>query len=252
MKKTIKIVLSVLAWILLIFALLITVMVFTSDKNNGVPSLFGRMPMTVESDSMEPTFKKGDLIIAKEIDDINELKVDDVISFWTNEIVEGQNVINTHRIVEIKDDNGTKGFITKGDNNDQNDTYIVYPSKIIGKWTGSRMPVLGRLMKFLKTKTGFLVCILIPMAIFFLFELFKLIMVVIQMRQGDKTPELDEEEIKKRAIEEYLAEQKKAQQESAGEKQQKTEAVQSGSKESSEQAQQQTAETDAEKEKSAE
>ena len=88
MKKTIKIVLSVLAWILLIFALLITVMVFTSDKNNGVPSLFGRMPMTVESDSMEPTFKKGDLIIAKEIDDINELKVDDVISFWTNEIVE--------------------------------------------------------------------------------------------------------------------------------------------------------------------
>ena len=241
MKKTIKIVLSVLAWILLIFALLITVMVFTSDKNNGVPSLFGRMPMTVESDSMEPTFKKGDLIIAKEIDDINELKVDDVISFWTNEIVEGQNVINTHRIVEIKDDNGTKGFITKGDNNDQNDTYIVYPSKIIGKWTGSRMPVLGRLMKFLKTKTGFLVCILIPMAIFFLFELFKLI-----------TPELDEEEIKKRAIEEYLAEQKKAQQESAGEKQQKTETVQSGSEESSEQAQQQTAETDAEKEKSAE
>jgi signal peptidase len=85
----------------------------------------------------------------------------------------------------------------------------VYPSKIIGKWTGSRMPVLGRLMKFLKTKTGFLVCILIPMAIFFLFELFKLIMVVIQMRQGDKTPELDEEEIKKRAIEEYLAEQQK-------------------------------------------
>lgn len=219
MKKVLKITLSVLAWILLIFALLITIMVFTSDKNNGVPSLFGRMPLTVESGSMEPTFKEGDLIISKEIDDINELKVDDVISFWTNEIVEGQNVINTHRIVEIKDDNGTKAFVTKGDNNEKEDTYIVYPSKIIGKWTGTRLGGIGKVMKFLKTKTGFLVCILIPMALFFLFELFKLIMVIVQMRQPAKLSETDEEEIKKRAIEEYLAEQNKlkAQQDSGGE-----------------------------------
>ena len=209
MNKALKITLSVLAWVLLIFALLITIMVFTSDKNNGVPSLFGRMPLTVESGSMEPTFKEGDLIIAKEIDDINDLKVDDVISFWTNEIVEGSNVINTHRIIEVIDDNGTKSFKTKGDNNDQEDTYIVYPSKIIGKWTGTRLGGIGKVMKFLKTKTGFLVCILIPMAIFFLFELFKLIMVIIQMRQPAKLTEDDEEEIKKRAIEEYLAEQNK-------------------------------------------
>ena len=209
MKKALKITLSVLAWVLLIFALLITIMVFTSDKNNGVPSLFGRMPLTVESGSMEPTFKEGDLIIAKEIDDINDLKVDDVISFWTNEIVEGSNVINTHRIIEVIDDNGTKSFKTKGDNNDQEDTYIVYPSKIIGKWTGTRLGGIGKVMKFLKTKTGFLVCILIPMAIFFLFELFKLIMVIIQMRQPAKLTEDDEEEIKKSAIEEYLAEQNK-------------------------------------------
>ena len=209
MKKALKITLSVLAWVLLIFALLITILVFTSDKNNGVPSLFGRMPLTVESGSMEPTFKEGDLIIAKEIDDINELKVDDVISFWTNEIVEGSNVINTHRIIEVIDENGTKSFKTKGDNNDQEDTYIVYPSKIIGKWTGTRLGGIGKVMKFLKTKTGFLVCILIPMAIFFLFELFKLIMVIIQMRQPAKLTEDDEEEIKKRAIEEYLAEQNK-------------------------------------------
>ena len=215
MKKALKITLSVLAWILLIFALLITVMVFTSDKNNGVPSLFGRMPLTVESGSMEPTFKKGDLIIAKEIDNINDLKEGDVISFWTNEIVDGEKVINTHRIVEVKDNNGTKSFVTKGDNNPQNDTSVVFQRDIIGKWTGTRMPVVGKVMKFLKTKTGFLVCILIPMAIFFLFELFKLIMVIMQMKQQPaKLTESDEEEIKKRAIEEYLAEQNKLKEQS--------------------------------------
>ena len=70
MKKVLKIVVDVVAWLVLILALLITVLVFSSDRNGGVPSLFGIMPMTVESDSMKPTFKKGDLIFVKEIDDV--------------------------------------------------------------------------------------------------------------------------------------------------------------------------------------
>lgn len=74
MKKALKIVFNVIAWVVLIFALLITILVFSSDKNNGTASLLGYVPLTVESDSMKPTFKKGDLIISKEIDDINSLK----------------------------------------------------------------------------------------------------------------------------------------------------------------------------------
>ena len=70
MKKALKIVFNVIAWVVLIFALLITILVFSSDKNNGTASLLGYVPLTVESDSMKPTFKKGDLIISKEIDDI--------------------------------------------------------------------------------------------------------------------------------------------------------------------------------------
>ena len=73
MKKALKIVFNVIAWVVLIFALLITILVFSSDKNNGTASLLGYIPLTVESDSMKPTFKKGDLIISKEIDDINSL-----------------------------------------------------------------------------------------------------------------------------------------------------------------------------------
>ena len=83
MKKALKIVFNVIAWVVLIFALLITILVFSSDKNNGTASLLGYIPLTVESDSMKPTFKKGDLITSKEIDDINSLKKGDVITFWT-------------------------------------------------------------------------------------------------------------------------------------------------------------------------
>jgi signal peptidase len=99
------------------------------------------------------------------------------------------------------------------------------------------MAGIGKAMKFLKTKTGFLVCILIPMALFFLFELFKLVMVIVQMRQQPAAiTETDEEEIKKRAIEEYLAEQNKlkAQQESGEDKQPAEQKEQVPDKEASE------------------
>ena len=50
MKKALKIVFNVIAWVVLIFALLITILVFSSDKNNGTASLLGYIPLTVESD----------------------------------------------------------------------------------------------------------------------------------------------------------------------------------------------------------
>ncbi|HCJ40556.1 MAG TPA: signal peptidase I, partial [Ruminococcus sp.] len=66
------------------------------------------------------------------------------------------------------------------------------------------------------TKTGFFVCIVIPMAVFFLVELYKFIVTLIELKKPALSEE-DEEEIKKRAIEEYLAQQKKEQGESDSE-----------------------------------
>ena len=203
MKKILRVGANVVAWIVLIFALLITIIVFSSGKNNGVANLFGYIPMTVESDSMKPTFSKNDLIICKEIDDLNSLKEGDVITFWT--IIEGQRVKNTHRIVSVNDDGGSRSFITRGDNNSVDDTSPAYASDIIGKWTNTKIAGLGKFMAFLRTKKGFFICILIPMALFFLFELYKFIVALIEVKRPEPAEQLDEEEIKRRAIEEYLA-----------------------------------------------
>lgn len=214
MKKALKIIFNVIAWIVLILALLVTVLVFSSDRNSsGEANLFGYIPLTVESDSMKPTFKSGDLIIVKEVEDSSELEVGDVITFWT--LIDGEKVKNTHRIVEVNDDNGALCFTTKGDNNDDTDSYNVYVSDIIGKWTDAKLSGFGKVMDFLRTKTGFFVCILIPVALFFIFELIKLIMTIADVRRP-KREEAEEEEIKKRAIEEFLAEQAKAQEQGEG------------------------------------
>ena len=208
MKKALKIVANIFAWAIVLLALLVTVLVFSSGSNNGVSNLFGYIPLTVESDSMVPTFKTNDLIICKQIDDISELKVDDVITFWT--IIDGKKVKNTHRIVEIGSNDGVTSYITRGDNNNGvNDDIPVYAGDLIGKWTKVRLAGVGKFMSFLRTKTGFFICILIPMAIFFLIELYKFIVTLIEVkRPGATEPQLDEEEIKRRAIAEYLAAQK--------------------------------------------
>ena len=206
MKKVLKVVLNVIVWIVLILALLITIMVFSSGRNNGVANLLGYIPMTVESDSMKPTFSKDDLIICKEVDDIYDLKEGDVITFWT--IIDGKKVKNTHRIVTLNEFEGTRSFVTRGDNNNQDDTLPAYAGDIIGKWTDVKLNGFGKVMNFLRTKTGFFICIVIPMAIFFLVELYKFIVTLVELKKPQLTAD-DEEEIKKRAIEEYLASQKK-------------------------------------------
>ena len=211
MKKVLVIVANVAAWLIVIFAFLITIIVFSSTSNNGVPQLFGYIPLTVESPSMRPTFDQGDLIISKKIDDPSTLQVGDVISFWT--IIDGQKVKNTHRIVRIEGTGTTKSFITRGDNNPIDDELPAYSGELIGKWTGAHLTGAGNIMAFLRTRLGFFICILIPMALFFLFELYKFIVTVVRIRKPQTVPALDEEEIKRRAIEEYLAEQKKKEEE---------------------------------------
>ena len=205
MKKVLKIIANVLVWIILILALLVTIMVFSSGRNNGVANLLGYIPMTVESDSMKPTFKKDDLIICKEVDDVYALQEGDVITFWT--IIDGQRVKNTHRIVAINEIDNTRSFVTRGDNNPQDDTVPASANDIIGKWTDVKLGGFGKVMNFLRTKTGFFICIVIPMAVFFLVELYKFIVTLVEFKKPALTDE-DEEEIKKRAIEEYLATQK--------------------------------------------
>ena len=202
MKKVLKVIVNIFAWLVVFLALIVTILVFSSTRSNGVANLLGYIPLTVESQSMSPTFDQGDLIICKQIDDPTALQVDDVITFWM--IIDGQKVKNTHRIIEISNEDGVLSFTTRGDNNPIADTDPTYPADLIGK-----------IMAFLRTKVGFFVCILIPMAIFFLIELYKFIVTLIEVKRPATEPQLDEEEIKRRAIEEYLAAQKQKEEEAA-------------------------------------
>ena len=73
---------------------------------------------------MSPVYERGDAVIYEKIDP-DELKIGDIIAFSKERLV------ITHRIVEIRQSNGT--FKTKGDANNSVDLYEVKPSEVLGK-----------------------------------------------------------------------------------------------------------------------
>lgn len=80
--------------------------------------------IAVGSGSMSPVYERGDAVIYEKIDP-DELKIGDIIAFSKERLV------ITHRIVEIRQSNGT--FKTKGDANNSVDLYEVKPSEVLGK-----------------------------------------------------------------------------------------------------------------------
>ncbi len=87
--------------------------------------------VAVFSQSMIPTFYKGDMVIVQGAEDY---KVGDVIVYdapaYRYPII--------HRIIEVK----PTGFITKGDNNPDRDPWVIQKGRIHGRAVGY-IPLLG-------------------------------------------------------------------------------------------------------------
>lgn len=217
MKKTLSIVGNVILWVFVVLAAALTITVFTAQKNEaGLPNLFGKMPVSILSDSMAPTFKAGDLIMDKALtlEEKSKLAVGDVITYAVDLNNDGIAEINTHRIVEVVQDGGYVYYVTKGDNektNPINDDYQVRYDQVQGIYTGAKIGGLGKVMNFLSSSKGFLICIVVPLIIFFLYELYRFIVAVMAVKGKGRLTAEEEEALKKQAVEEYLKEQQKQQ-----------------------------------------
>ncbi len=180
LKKVATVLASVVLWAVILLAALFTFTTLATRDVNNVSNLFGYTPLSVQTESMSPTFDAGDLIIIKKVDPAT-LKEGDIITFHT--IILNQYALNTHRIVEISEGGGYRSYVTKGDNNQISDTHIISDGDIVGKYTG-RVKGLGKVLDFLSSSTGFLVVIVLPMLIFFIYQVYHLIMVSIQLKKA--------------------------------------------------------------------
>ena len=225
-KKIVSIVLNVLVWAFLVFASLVTILTFVSmNAKDGVPSIFGKSIVSVQSPSMdgdkEGSFKQGDLLFVDKItvDEAWDLEEDTIIVYRAPIDINGDGEtgdINTHRIVrKWTTEGGIVYFKTQGDA-EAEDTYDLRYTDVIAVYNGhSRLRGMGAVADFLKSSIGFLLVVVLPMALFFLYELYNLFKILMEnkMEKAAATATVSaetEEEIKRRAIEEFLAKQAEA------------------------------------------
>lgn len=128
---------------------------------------------TIVSESMEPTINKFDVIVNTKVDNIEDVKINDVITFISTwKVTYGMTI--THRVVGTKTlDNGEICLVTRGDNNTQEDSACVEKSNLIGV-TKAVIPGLGNIQFFLSTSTGWLLVILIPALYIIIKNIFKI------------------------------------------------------------------------------
>ena len=123
-----------------------------------VPSVGGKFPMIVLTDSMYPVIESGDLIICNTAE-AEEIAEGDVISFY-DPMGNGTSVV-THRVLEIVTEDGALSFRTKGDNNNAEDQVLVPADSLIGIYQ-TRIPKVGHVAMFMQTTTGLIVCVVLP------------------------------------------------------------------------------------------
>lgn len=163
-KKVWSIVSKILIACLIFFMGFILVMKI-SGKN---PSIFGLNIYYIATPSMEPTLEVGDIIVSKNVKDYSKLKVDDVITY-KGEVGSYSGKLITHQIIEIKENDGTYTFITKGTKEGATVDPEVSEDQVVSKML-FEVPLLGKVVTLMNNKVVFFFVIIVPLVVMLFFE----------------------------------------------------------------------------------
>jgi len=150
-KKAFKII--IITVLLVILIINVSIIIQTKTKPNLVPNILGFKPFIVLSGSMESKINVGDLVFVKEVNP-SKLQVGDIIAFRDSE-----NIVTTHRIVDIETKDNGLCFVTKGDANNANDDGIVYSNMVEGKYQ-TKIAKLGNAILFIQQPVGFVIMLM--------------------------------------------------------------------------------------------
>ena len=228
-KKVVKAIFNTIINILIVLVLLTSLFIAVislTSKSTGISTMFGYTIQPIQSDSMKggspdgyggKDFQKGDLVIAKatNFDPGAKYAVGDIITYKTQD-TDGKDLLMSHRIVDAVEKDGVSRYQTWGDNRemaqvpDQRsvDEYLT-ASDIASLYYSSNYQGIvlkgwGAPIDFLKTQQGFFFVVLLPMIIFFMYALVRVVLSATNYRKA-KADE-DKDEAVKAAVAAALAE----------------------------------------------
>lgn len=157
-------------------AALVIVLVLLSS---ALPIPGGVKAFVVQSGSMEPSIKTGAVIVVKPQ---AAYQAGDVITFGPYSKTKPP---TTHRIVEVKEENGLPLYVTKGDANKTEDMSEVRSRNVLGRVIVN-VPYVGYLVAAAKQPVGFAVLVILPALIIVWDELKKIWREVLKLKNRKK------------------------------------------------------------------
>ena len=162
---------AVLCVILIPILILNCTLIFKSYTNKDqVPSVGGVFPMIILTDSMEPVFSSGDLIVCHTID-AEDVKEGDIICFY-DPAGNGTTTV-THRVTKVTtDDSGALAWETKGDANNAEDSTLVPAENLVGIYQ-RHFAGLGNAAMFVQTTQGLIICVICPIILLVAYDVIR-------------------------------------------------------------------------------
>jgi signal peptidase I len=185
LKNLIKIASGLITTVMTLFLLFMVFVVISSKASGGEPNVLGYQLKPVLSGSMEPTFYTGSIIALKPVTEPNNLKKDDVITFKAPD-----DILITHRIIDVVKNGEQTMYKTKGDNNQSADTNLVIPSNVVAQYTGVTIPYAGYLIDFTKSKNGALLLLIFPGILLLAYSAISIFRALRELDSSKKTEEV--------------------------------------------------------------
>ena len=185
--KMLSYVAIMILFLLVIFLMyyIITSAVAKSKKTIPPLSIF-----TIVSPSMEPNINIYDIIVDKKIIDESDVRVGDIITFYSNNLDTGGYTV-THRVSRIEEINGQKIYHTKGDNNQNEDEGYITFNEIVGRVI-IIIPDVFHIHFFISSRLGWFFIILIPAISVIIYDIVKIKRIVKIKKQIEVIPQFKE------------------------------------------------------------
>lgn len=162
---------AIIVILILVGVLLAAYYIDFKKRVNGIePPLYGAY--VIVSGSMEPIIKIKDAVLIRRVDP-EDIKVGDVVTYRSMD-QSYYGILITHRVVNIKEENGQKIYVTKGDHNQTVDRSPIVAEQIYGKVV-MRIPKIGYIKYFLVSSYGWIIAVVVPSLGIIVYDIIKLI-----------------------------------------------------------------------------
>ena len=168
MKKFLRGIWFVVEFIIIVYVIVLTC--FLLCRNKYGYTQFGDYTFTnidLFAEKNIDNTKKGDLLIVKNSNDINE---GDLIYYYA--VYNDDYIIKSSPVMSIKNDDYSYLYTV----DDSGPTSIV-GTRVLGKYSHTYHK-LGSILNFLESRIGFLFCVLLPILIVFIYHVYEFIMIV--------------------------------------------------------------------------